>query len=328
MTKIIGHEELRERLLSRLQSGKLHSALLLCGAEGIGKRLIAVELAKRVLCFNKESVYPCDVCQSCMSFQAGHHPDFFNVECSEKSEWNIEAIRDLLYSLSLTPFQGKARAVVFNDSEQLSLACHNVLLKTLEEPRKNSWFILTSSNASKLPITIRSRCQTWGVQNLTPSEVKRILVEKDLIPKGIDPEMIDPSLLADGSLATFFEFSQHIEQWNSVHELLAQISGGSIEAMHESVTAWSKDKDMLKVLLHFMRIMARERMRKVSDLEELSRWAIFLTNVLNAERLIFDRNISSLLVLQHMLRDLLPSNMVNSWTRFTRSDSVIDNILP
>lgn len=321
---IIGHQEIREKLLSRYLDDKLHSALLLNGIQGIGKKLIGTELAKRMLCEGPSGLYPCNQCRSCTSFTVNNHPDFFNVECENKDQWNIEAIRELLYNLSLRSFQGKGKVVLFTDIEQLSLACHNVLLKSLEEPSESVRFILTTSNVSKLPITIRSRCQNWNISPLTQEEVLQVLMMKNLISIE-DKKEFNTGLLADGSVAIFSAFSQHVDKWHEVRDLLIQIGDGSAQAFSEAASAWGKDKELLKVILHFMRITSKEMLVEKQSHEELARWSVFLSNVLSAERLIFDRNISALLVLQRILSLLLPSEMIKSSLRLNSNTVLIEH---
>ena len=143
------------------QADKLPHALLLVGAEGLGKQDFALQLAHSLLCQHQSADgSACGVCSSCKLLEADTHPDMFTVQAEDKGKAiKVDDIRQLSASFTLTSQFGGYKVVVIVDAHDMNINASNSLLKTLEEPVSNSILILVSSNPQKLPITVRSRCQ-------------------------------------------------------------------------------------------------------------------------------------------------------------------------
>ena len=143
------------------QADKLPHALLLVGAEGLGKLDFALQLAHSLLCQNQSSDgSACGVCSSCKLLEVDTHPDMFIVQAEDRGKAiKVDEIRQLSASFTLTSQFGGYKVVVIVDAHDMNINASNSLLKTLEEPVSNSILILVSSNPQKLPITVRSRCQ-------------------------------------------------------------------------------------------------------------------------------------------------------------------------
>jgi len=166
-TPLPWHDELWQRQADRLRADRLPHALLLTGPAGLGKRRFADRLAAAVLCGKRDAAgNPCGACPSCRYFQAGSHPDFFAVGLdydAKKDRWakalKIDQIRGLSASLALSAQLSGYRVAVIEPADRLNPNAANALLKTLEEPGRDSLLILVSAEPSRLPATIRSRCQ-------------------------------------------------------------------------------------------------------------------------------------------------------------------------
>ena len=136
-------------------------ALLLHGREGLGKRGFAVLLAQSLLC---EAAVAggeaCGACRSCHLFASGAHPDFMQVEPEEDGKGIlIEQVRALNHFVVLTSGQSARKVAVIAPAERLNRNAANGLLKTLEEPPRDTLLMLVSHAPALLPATIRSRCQ-------------------------------------------------------------------------------------------------------------------------------------------------------------------------
>ncbi len=155
-----------------LDSGRLGHGLLICGPALIGKRALAQQLAKRMLCTDRDmnaaggAGLGCGRCRSCQLFAAGTHPDFavvtleLNKEGTKlRTEIVIEQIRHLSERMALTTQYGGAQIVILDPADAINHAACNALLKTLEEPHPGRYLWLISANPGRLPATIRSRCQ-------------------------------------------------------------------------------------------------------------------------------------------------------------------------
>ncbi len=153
------------------QQNHLPHALLLRGAAGTGKAEFAQALASSLLCQQLTAeAQACGVCRSCRLIAAGTHPDLIVLRPEPPKDSTskkpmlmirIEPIRALLSRMAMTSqFEDGYRVVVLENAERMTMEAANALLKTLEEPGRNSMLILTSSHPSRLPVTVVSRCQS------------------------------------------------------------------------------------------------------------------------------------------------------------------------
>ena len=147
-------------------------AVLVAGPAGIGKRMLADWLARTLLC-EKPSVNgaPCGECPSCRYARAGQHPDLRIIEPVDDDEENpkpvewivVDRIRALVRWSGLTSHRGGAKVALIDPAERMNPAAANALLKTLEEPQPDTYFLLVSHQPGRLPATIASRCQRLAV---------------------------------------------------------------------------------------------------------------------------------------------------------------------
>lgn len=161
--------------------GRLPPALLLSGPEGVGKKRLAVEACRALLC-EVEPAEGCGACSSCRRVAGGIHPDVFVVEPDTPSSIKIEQIRDLVLQIQTRPFEAKYRAFVIDDAHLLTEQASNALLKGLEEPPSTSHVILVTSAPHALLPTIRSRCQALRARSLPPSTVESFLMARGIAP--------------------------------------------------------------------------------------------------------------------------------------------------
>ncbi len=163
-----------QSLSRQIEAGRLHHAILISGADGLGKRDLAHALAHRLLCQRPVPMATgnekraCGQCESCGLLVAGTHPDFYIVKPMPPEKTTsknpvlsirIDTIRDLCRALSQTSQHGGYRIAIIEEANAMNASAANSLLKTLEEPGQRTVLILTSSSPARLPVTIRSRCQ-------------------------------------------------------------------------------------------------------------------------------------------------------------------------
>ena len=164
----------------RLGEG-IPAALLIYGIPGVGKGILANDLAQWVLCGNPTALgQPCDTCSECQLYRSGNHPDFRLItndegEIKKDSDGNagdvkkqkqiisVNAIRDLAEFSGTKPHRGYAKVVVINPAENLNVSASNALLKILEEPPEFLHFILVAKHVESVIPTIRSRCSKQRV---------------------------------------------------------------------------------------------------------------------------------------------------------------------
>lgn len=155
-------QALWQHLLDYVQQQRIPQALLITGANGLGKRHLAEVFAQRLMCHAPLADHSaCGQCQSCKLLAGKTHTDFVQVEPDEPGKAiGIDKIRQLIVTLALKPQYETFRVVIITPADQLNTASANAFLKCLEEPTERTCLILLTDKPSRLPATIRSRCQT------------------------------------------------------------------------------------------------------------------------------------------------------------------------
>lgn len=152
------------QILSQHQAQRGHHALLIQALPGMGDDALIWGISRWLMCKRPDGVKSCGECHACQLMLAGTHPDWYRLEAEKgKSALGIDAVRSVTEKLYHHAQQGGAKVVWLPDAGQLTEAAANALLKTLEEPPKNTWFLLSSREPSRLLPTLRSRCLLWHV---------------------------------------------------------------------------------------------------------------------------------------------------------------------
>lgn len=191
---ILGNERQKKILRRALEKGRLPNSMLFCGTEGIGKRSLAVELAKALNCQRKMDD-ACGVCRSCKTIERASFPDVMIIS-PEKNVIKIDRMRILKQTAYLKPMVGKKRVFIVVEAEKMNEEAANSLLKILEEPPLFSHIVLVTSNPEIIKPTIKSRCQVLSFQPISREDIEKILAEK-----GVEKDRAKIlSLLVRGSL--------------------------------------------------------------------------------------------------------------------------------
>jgi DNA polymerase-3 subunit delta' len=148
------------QLNKQLAHGQLPHALLLVGGQYTGKSQLAMALARLLLCVAPEGGLNCGACHACELSARGNHGDFRWVEPEDKSRIiKIEQIREVVRFTNRTAGFGLRKAIVLAPAESMNVNAFNALLKPLEEPAQDTYWILVCHRLYGVPATIRSRCQ-------------------------------------------------------------------------------------------------------------------------------------------------------------------------
>jgi DNA polymerase-3 subunit delta' len=175
------------------QQQRLSHALLLTGVSGNNKKIFAEAWANTLLCQQPDlQGKACGACKTCRLFQAGSHPDLLRVQPEQEGQMiKIDSIREVVHFVNETAQLGGAKVVILQPANALNMYAANALLKTLEEPAPNAFFMLLSDQSLRLPATITSRCQ------------------KIIFPKNEDPVFDEATLVLQKELyQALFDLSQ------------------------------------------------------------------------------------------------------------------------
>ncbi len=138
----------------------LPHALLVTGAEGIGKRAFAEKLVQSLLCHQPIDNQPCEQCNGCKTYSAGSNPDFMKIQVNEdKKQISVDQIRALTRFITLSRSFESYRVILLHPVEAMNANAANSLLKSLEEPAENTIIILLVTTLNQIIPTIKSRCQ-------------------------------------------------------------------------------------------------------------------------------------------------------------------------
>jgi DNA polymerase-3 subunit gamma/tau len=158
---LVGQEAASRALQGAIISARVAHAYLFSGSRGTGKTSAARLLAKALNCTGRarSSAEPCNKCQSCVEMTAGSALDLIEIDAA--SNRGIDEIRDLREKVNLAPALGPFKVYIIDEAHMLTEPAFNALLKTLEEPPPHVVFILCTTDAQKIPLTVIGRCQQF-----------------------------------------------------------------------------------------------------------------------------------------------------------------------
>jgi len=277
---IFGHETQEKEFIDCYKSGKLHHGWLITGARGIGKATLAWRLAKFILTqpiksFNANSLFS----EASLNHQteldenskdsietrilAESEPrlsitrrSFDEKRKKFRSNIRVNEIRRLNSFFSLSVSDGGSRVAIIDCVDDLNLNAANALLKTLEEPPRDTIFFLISNNPESLLPTIRSRCREMRLANLSENNLLSALKQINLTLPEKDKEIY--SLLAAGSVGNSIRLLKHdgANLYRSILLFLNELPNLNGFELEKFVSTFegSKNRDRLELLTELLNI--------------------------------------------------------------------------
>ncbi len=226
---LIGQEVMAQTITNAIKLEKTPNAYLLTGIRGVGKTTTARLIAKALNCEkNYEDKIECSkekFCPTCEEIIKSNHIDILEMDAASKT--GIDDIRELIENSKYSPTSAKYKIFIIDEVHMLSKQAFNGLLKTLEEPPPSLKFILATTEARKIPVTILSRCQRFDLKRVSIEELCRHLkgiANKEegkisdnairLIAKTSEGSVRDAISLLDRAL-----ISQSTDEKNSIEEI-------------------------------------------------------------------------------------------------------------
>jgi DNA polymerase-3 subunit delta' len=325
---ILGHDEVVERFRRTMAARRLASTYLFVGAEGVGKRRFATELARTLLCPAADLVRfePCGHCESCRLFAVGNHPDLDIISLPpDKSTLPIALfVGDqehrnqvgLCHWISLRPFLGNRRVAIIDDADHFSQESANCLLKTLEEPPPDSVLILIGTSLGRQLPTIRSRAQVVPFRELPSECIEQILLRENLVPDAANAREVAKA--GGGSMTRARELADlELREFRSLLTERIARPAWDVQSMEKAVidfvqsagTESSARRERLRTVIGFAIDHYRARLVP-SGASEAAAWPSDQGAALHALEACLsavehvDRNANQALVVSHWLRSL------------------------
>ena len=215
-TKIKGNIKNRKELEKIVQNNIVLHSYLFLGEDGIGKKEIAKEFAKQILCLTKKD--ECN-CKSCICFETDNHPDFQLIN-DEGETIKISTIREMISTVYEKPILSTKKIYIINDADKMTKEAQNSLLKTLEEPPEYTIIILIASNTDMLLNTIKSRCTKIIFEKLTTQELNEALESKINLDENISEKMYE---FFDGSVGKAIKILEKKEIYEALDKFIETI---------------------------------------------------------------------------------------------------------
>lgn len=174
--EVAGQPAAVDVIVKSLRRERIGHAYLFSGPRGCGKTTVARLLAKALNCMAPGDAYePCCECKNCVAIAAGESLDVIEIDGASNN--SVDEVRELKSHVTLAPFASKYKVYIIDEVHMLSISAFNALLKTLEEPPAYVVFILATTEAHKVPVTIRSRCQHIPFHRIETQKIYDRLVE-------------------------------------------------------------------------------------------------------------------------------------------------------
>ena len=189
-TKIYGIENFFIELVDLYKRKKMPNKILLSGKKGLGKSTLAYHLINYILSENEDFKYNLENFninkdnKSYKLLQNNSHPNFYLIDLlTEKKSIDVGQIREMINYTNKSTFNNMARFILIDNVENLNKNSVNALLKIIEEPNENVFFILINNNEKNILPTLKSRCLTFKI-SLTFNEslnISNSILEKNVL---------------------------------------------------------------------------------------------------------------------------------------------------
>lgn len=275
--EVKGQEHIVTTLRNQIRTERIGHAYLFCGTRGTGKTTVAKILAKAVNCESPVEGSPCNECEMCRKINAQTSMNVIEIDAASNN--GVANIRDIIEEVQYSPTEGKYKVYIIDEVHMLSTGAFNALLKTLEEPPEYVIFILATTEAHKIPITILSRCQRYDFRRISLETIAarlRELVDRErvqaeekalrYIAKTADGSMRDALSLLDQCIAFYLgqelTYERALEVLGAVdtevysrmfRQVISGNAAGCVELIDEMMTAGRDLNQFLNEFIWYLR---------------------------------------------------------------------------
>lgn len=176
-TRLINNSAIFQ-IKSDIKADKLTHAYLFISDDGELNKEVTKYVAKMIMCNNKPKFEPCGVCPACTKIDRNIHSDVRFYGNDKKIM--VDDVKAFLETLNVMPYESDKKVYIFNGLEDMNEASQNKILKSIEEPPKDTFILLSTTNEYKVLETIKSRTKRIYVPSLTIDELKQELDSRDI----------------------------------------------------------------------------------------------------------------------------------------------------
>ena len=260
---IIGNLKIKELLKNAIKLNKISHSYLFIGIEGIGKKMIAKEFAKKILCKEHGK---CQNCKSCIEFDTNNNPDFAIIE-PDGNSIKIEQIRYMQKKVQEKPIISDKKVYIINDADKMTKEAQNCLLKTLEEPPEFVTIILIGTNENQFLSTIKSRCMILHFEKIEENKIKEFL-EKEYNLTNLSQNILD---MFQGSIGKAISLKDKKNQYEEIENIINNLDKKDIIDLIKMSETLYKSKDDILEILEYMNVilikMAKTNVKYASCIE-------------------------------------------------------------
>ena len=244
--KIVGNRDIKKSLENAIKIGKISHSYLFIGTQGIGKKKIAKEFSKAILCLNKNE---CNSCKSCIEFDSENNPDFQIIE-PQGTSIKIEQIRELQKKVAEKPIISDKKIYIIDECDKMTKEAQNCLLKTLEEPPQYVIIILIGANESAILSTVKSRCSVIHFQNISDEEISTYLKQN------LNVEIKNDLLLkaCGGSIGKAIQLKDNQDTYLELQKILSNLGKADIIDIFKH-TQILYNKENIQKMLEYINIV-------------------------------------------------------------------------
>ncbi len=245
---IIGNTNIKTVLEKSIKQNKLSHSYLFIGTQGIGKKMIATEFAKMILCLDDKKY--CNHCKSCIEFDTNNNPDFVLIS-PDGNNIKIEQIRDIQKRIQEKPIISEKKVYIIDNADLMTTEAQNCLLKTLEEPPEFAVIILIGSNSNTFLPTIKSRCTIMNFNKISDEEMTKYLREKCDV-KNIDQNML---YMYQGSIGKALELKEKQEEYRNIENIINNINRYDLIDFINNAEILYKSKEEINDILDYINVI-------------------------------------------------------------------------
>ena len=256
---ILGNEKNKQILQKSIQNNTISHSYMFVGIQGIGKKIIAKEFAKNILCLNQENKNSNTICtcKSCIEFETNNNPDFSIIE-PDGNSIKIEQIRELQKRIQEKPIISNSKVYIIDNADMMTQEAQNCLLKTLEEPPEYATIILIGSNENLFLPTIKSRCMILHFEPISNENIKKYL-QTELAISNIDDEMLD---IFQGSIGKAIELKDKKEEYEKIIAFVENLDKKDIIDLYKLAEPIYKSKEEIFEILDYINILLLKKARQ------------------------------------------------------------------